>query len=245
MTIRADQQPPIVRFANALRVLSVAYPRWYSGLQDADLRMLAALLDGIDPDELEGAAIEFARTSKFPPTPAELREIANRATAVKRRKALERGQELARAVQCRDQLALYEQSGDLGKVDPRRISDLRKWAAFAPTGVPVDVYRTPQGVDVLAKELAERILHPKPAALPAPSPIGALGCTTAKLAGGAAVIAIGFFLGKSLVSLEPVRAARGRAFEVARSAASRVDDAVPYVAALAPLRPIRISKDVQ
>lgn len=59
---------------DAFRVLAHAFPRW--DLTPDAIRTWAALLSGDDPDALHAAAIELARTSKFPPTIAEWREKA-------------------------------------------------------------------------------------------------------------------------------------------------------------------------
>lgn len=62
------------RLDDAFRVLAHAYPKW--DLAPDAIRTWAALLSDDDADALYAAAVEFARTSKFPPTIAEWRERA-------------------------------------------------------------------------------------------------------------------------------------------------------------------------
>jgi len=70
-------------FATSLQILLDAHPRWDLSAQAA--RTWAALLSDVSPALLHSAAIDLARYSKFPPTPAEWREraeaLAGRGTA--------------------------------------------------------------------------------------------------------------------------------------------------------------------
>lgn len=62
------------RLDDSLRVLAHAFPRW--DLTPDAIRTWAVLLSGDDVESLHAAAVELARTSKFPPTIAEWRERA-------------------------------------------------------------------------------------------------------------------------------------------------------------------------
>lgn len=62
------------RLDDAFRVLAHAFPKW--DLSPDAIRTWCALLADDDVDALHAAAVDFARTSKFPPTIAEWRERA-------------------------------------------------------------------------------------------------------------------------------------------------------------------------
>jgi len=61
-------------FHASLRVLLDAHPRW--DLTPSQAETWAALLSDVPPADLHAAALDLARTSKFPPTIAEWRERA-------------------------------------------------------------------------------------------------------------------------------------------------------------------------
>lgn len=61
-------------FTNGLRVLRAAYPSWDMPAESA--QVWGALLSDCDPESLLVAAVQLARESKFPPTPAEWRARA-------------------------------------------------------------------------------------------------------------------------------------------------------------------------
>ena len=64
----------MTRTAEAYAILRAAYPKW--SLDGAQLVVWAKLLEDVPGDELVRAATQHARTSKWPPTVAELRELA-------------------------------------------------------------------------------------------------------------------------------------------------------------------------
>ena len=79
--------------AHILRVFALfkaAYPRWYAEQSAETLAMFAALVSDAMPADLERAAVEHARTSKWPPTVSELLELARGEVAASAALAWER-----------------------------------------------------------------------------------------------------------------------------------------------------------
>lgn len=60
--------------AEVFAVFGEAYPKWE--VRERTVEVWASLLADVPADALKRAAVQYARTSKFPPTVAELREIA-------------------------------------------------------------------------------------------------------------------------------------------------------------------------
>ena len=64
-----------VHFVRAFEILKTAYRRWYDDQSAESLVMFATLLSDIPAMDLERTVIQFARSSKWPPTIAELLDL--------------------------------------------------------------------------------------------------------------------------------------------------------------------------
>jgi hypothetical protein len=183
---------------------------------NAQLAWIAALGDA-SPEEIAGAAFAYVRDAaadeqgrrrgSFPPKPCDLVELIAGDRKRRAAKRKEREDHERYAVECVDRIAGMKANGRWEALHSSDREKLEQWAA--------------EGERVLAERARQAAVlsGPKPAALPGPS---TAGCSAGHLATGAAVLALGFFLGRALVSMDPVRAARGAALEVARSAVGEI-----------------------